>query len=59
MTNNDFLHAIGHSPEDDTLRLAFADWLEERGDAERAEFIRLLKPMRHGCSRQHPFKPFA
>jgi uncharacterized protein (TIGR02996 family) len=28
-------------PEDDTPRVVFADWLEEHGAPERAEFIRL------------------
>jgi uncharacterized protein (TIGR02996 family) len=42
MTEHDaFLQAIIESPDDDTLRLVFADWLEEHGDAERAELIRL------------------
>ncbi len=36
-----FLAAIVANPDDDTLRLVYADWLEENGDAERAEFIRL------------------
>ncbi len=36
-----FLAAIIESPEDDLPRLVFADWLEERGDTRRAEFIRL------------------
>jgi uncharacterized protein (TIGR02996 family) len=39
-----FLTAILSNPHDDTPRLVFADWLEERdgpGDAARAEFIRL------------------
>ncbi len=34
---------------DDTPRLVFADWLDERGDPDRAEFIRVqceLEPMR-------------
>jgi uncharacterized protein (TIGR02996 family) len=35
-----FLRAIAEEPDDDTHRLVFADWLEERGDW-RAEFIRL------------------
>ena len=37
------LAAIHEAPREDTLRLAFADWLEERagpGDADRAAFIR-------------------
>ena len=36
-----FLRAICDSPDDDTPRLVFADWLEEHGEPERAEFIRL------------------
>jgi uncharacterized protein (TIGR02996 family) len=34
-----FLRAIREAPDDDTPRLVFADWLEERGDP-RGEFIR-------------------
>ena len=33
--------AICENPEDDTVRLVYADWLQENGDEERAEFIRL------------------
>jgi uncharacterized protein (TIGR02996 family) len=36
-----FLRDILAHPEDDTPRLVFADWLEEHGAPERAEFIRL------------------
>jgi uncharacterized protein (TIGR02996 family) len=36
-----FLRAICEAPEDDTARLVYADWLEEHGRAERAEFIRV------------------
>ena len=36
-----FLRAIAADPADDTVRLAFADWLDEQGEADRAEFIRL------------------
>jgi uncharacterized protein (TIGR02996 family) len=35
-----FLQAIREDPDDDTVRLIFADWLEERGDP-RGEFIRV------------------
>jgi uncharacterized protein (TIGR02996 family) len=34
------LSAIIQQPEEDTPRLAFADWLDEHGEANRAEFIR-------------------
>jgi uncharacterized protein (TIGR02996 family) len=41
MTNeNTFLRAIRAEPDDTALRLAYADWLEERGDV-RGEYIRL------------------
>jgi uncharacterized protein (TIGR02996 family) len=35
-----FVHAIQSQPENETARLVYADWLEERGDP-RAEFLRL------------------
>lgn len=35
-----FIDAILNNPGDDTARLVFADWLEEHGEPERAEFIR-------------------
>src|SRR4051794_33971209 len=35
------LAAIRESPDDDTLRLVLADWYDDHGQAERAEFIRL------------------
>lgn len=31
-----FLDAISAEPDDDTNRLVFADWLEERGEVVRA-----------------------
>jgi uncharacterized protein (TIGR02996 family) len=36
-----FLQAVCEVRHDDTPRLVFADWLDDRGEAERAEFIRL------------------
>jgi uncharacterized protein (TIGR02996 family) len=36
-----FLRAIQDNPEDDSLRLVYADWLEERGDP-RSEYLRLV-----------------
>lgn len=35
------LQAILAAPDDDTPRLILADWFEEHGDGERAEFIRV------------------
>src|SRR5215218_8501544 len=34
------LNAIGEHPEEDTPRLMYADWLEENGQPERADFVR-------------------
>src|SRR5262245_17786546 len=42
-----FLQAIIDDPDDDTPRLIFADWLDEHGDPERAEFIRLQCEIEH------------
>jgi uncharacterized protein (TIGR02996 family) len=39
--DNPFLRALLAQPDDDTLRLAMADWLDENDQPERAEFIRL------------------
>ncbi len=36
-----FLRLICDAPADDLPRLVYADWLEEHGDPDRAEFIRL------------------
>src|SRR5437762_9382326 len=36
-----FLRAIIDNPDDDLPRLVYADWLDEHGDAARAEFIRV------------------
>ena len=35
-----FLEAIREDPDDEGLRLVYADWLEEHGQLNRAEFIR-------------------
>ena len=35
-----FLQEIGEHPDDDGLRLVYADWLDDTGDADRGEFIR-------------------
>jgi uncharacterized protein (TIGR02996 family) len=41
MNEKAFLEAIIENPNDDAPRLMLADWLDERGQADRAEFIRL------------------
>jgi uncharacterized protein (TIGR02996 family) len=41
MTDHDaFLAAICENPDDDTPRLVFADWLDERDQSEQAAFVR-------------------
>lgn len=40
LRERDFLDAIVEAPEDNYQRLIYADWLEENGQSERAEFIR-------------------
>jgi uncharacterized protein (TIGR02996 family) len=40
MSDDAFLQAVLSDPDDDAPRLAYADWLEERGDP-RGEFIRV------------------
>lgn len=42
MTNEAvFLQVLGTDPQDTVTRAVYADWLEERGEADRAEFLRL------------------
>jgi uncharacterized protein (TIGR02996 family) len=42
-----FLEAILERPDDDTTKLIYADWLEERGDP-RGEYLRLMVHVRQG-----------
>jgi uncharacterized protein (TIGR02996 family) len=41
MTERDFLAAICAAPEDDDLRLVYADWLEDQGESLQAEYVRV------------------
>jgi uncharacterized protein (TIGR02996 family) len=45
MDDTHFIEAIGASPADHSLRLVYADWLEERGD-RRGELIRVEHELR-------------
>src|SRR4051794_32323007 len=36
-----FLSAIRANPDDDGVRLIYADWLEENGQPQRGEFLRV------------------
>jgi uncharacterized protein (TIGR02996 family) len=47
-----FLRAIAEEPLEDAHRLVFADWLDEHGHPERAEFIRLQ--IEHDRLPDHP-----
>jgi uncharacterized protein (TIGR02996 family) len=41
---DDFLRALSENPADDTLRMIYADWLDERADDEskaKAQFLRV------------------
>lgn len=50
-TGECLLAAVVADPESDDPRLAYADWLDENGESERAEIIRIqfaLRDQRHG-----------
>src|SRR5687768_12567777 len=47
MTSDDtFLTALHDSPNDEVTWLALADWLEENGQIDRAEVVRLMRQLR-------------
>src|SRR4051812_10751304 len=46
MTQDALLQAVRENPGDGSLRLVYADWLEENGRAEPAELIRVCEAMR-------------
>lgn len=48
-----FMKAIIERPDDDLPRLVYADWLDERGEAKRAEFIRLQCVMARDPTSRH------
>jgi uncharacterized protein (TIGR02996 family) len=43
------LAAVCEHPDDDTPRLVFADWLDEHGEPDRAEFIRVQIELARGA----------
>jgi uncharacterized protein (TIGR02996 family) len=56
MTDHEaLLRAICHSPDDDTPRLIYADFLDESGEAARAEFVRAQVEL----ARTPDWEPFA
>lgn len=48
MNDLSFLAAIREDPGDDVPRLVYADWLEDHGNSERAEFIRIQIELARG-----------
>jgi uncharacterized protein (TIGR02996 family) len=66
---NDFLRKLLENPADDTVRLVYADWLDERGNAEsktKAKFLRLTArllepnhPTRWHKARRKEMQPLA
>jgi len=52
-----FLNAIHATPDDDAPRLVFTDWLEENGEVERAEFIRIQIAMKQEYENNHEATP--
>ncbi len=55
-SEEDFLQALQQGPQDDDLRLVYADWLEERGDI-RGEYLRLLIQLRRIPKRLEELQP--
>src|SRR5258708_4056061 len=43
-----FIQTIREHPDDDGPRLVYADWLEEHGECDRAEFIRIQIELARG-----------
>jgi len=52
------LQAIVDAPDDDAPRLIYADWLDDQGEALRAEFIRLHCRWGQFCEEQHEIHAF-
>jgi uncharacterized protein (TIGR02996 family) len=51
------IHAIHEDPADDLPRLAYADWLEEHGAIEHAEFIRVELQLAKLARRDRGWRP--
>jgi uncharacterized protein (TIGR02996 family) len=56
-TADDLLLAIVTDPEDIGVRLVYADWLEENGQVERSEFIRVQTDIDRICEGNRRGKP--
>jgi uncharacterized protein (TIGR02996 family) len=53
-TEQGLLSDIRANPQDDLPRLAYANWLDENGNSDRAEFIRLQLLLAPGVDRTEP-----
>jgi uncharacterized protein (TIGR02996 family) len=49
-TDDALLRAVLADPDDDAPRLIYADWLDEHGDCDRAEFIRVQIALAHAAT---------
>jgi uncharacterized protein (TIGR02996 family) len=56
MSREAFLHELRQSPDDDTTRLVYADWLEDHGEGWLADFIRLAIRLER-LPADHPARP--
>jgi uncharacterized protein (TIGR02996 family) len=54
-TGDALLQAIIDEPDDDSLRLIYADWLHDHGQPERAEFIRVEIDLHARVQGRRPF----
>ncbi|MDY3561204.1 TIGR02996 domain-containing protein [Gemmata sp. JC673] len=45
-----FLEALKANPADDTVRLVYADWLDEHNEPQKAEYLRLVAALAQGQS---------
>jgi uncharacterized protein (TIGR02996 family) len=54
MEEDDFLRGLDDNPSDDTLRLVFADWLEDRED-RRGDFLRVAVQLRRAPAKDDKF----
>ncbi|HJZ93153.1 MAG TPA: TIGR02996 domain-containing protein [Gemmataceae bacterium] len=58
MTDQDaFLDAVFAAPDDDAPRLVYADWLDEHGEPQYADFIRLRCQMARMANGERGWRP--
>jgi uncharacterized protein (TIGR02996 family) len=47
-----FADAINANPQDNAIHLVYADWLEEQGQTERAEYLRIASELKNELDQQ-------